>query len=144
MIMHVETFKSDVNIFTMDLTSQWPIIFSINVSSLILNISPIEIKRKMSKLSIKLKYCWVSDCCLMPSENFFNSIMAGTSYFLMRWWWCLLCTRPTCLVGFLWCQLTETQSIQLHTLSWFWTNQSLLLILNALCLAVTKYQCYLY
>jgi len=33
----------------------------------------------------------------MPSEQFFSYIMARTSYILMRWyWWCPLCTRPTC------------------------------------------------
>jgi len=26
--------------------------------------------------------------------------MARTSYILMKWWWCLLCTRPTGLLGF--------------------------------------------
>jgi hypothetical protein len=43
-------------------------------------------------------YHWVnkgvSDCCLMPIQQFFTYIMART----MRWWWGLLCTRPTCLV----------------------------------------------
>jgi len=28
----------------------------------------------------------------MPNEQFF---MARTSYILMKWWWCPLCTRPT-------------------------------------------------
>jgi hypothetical protein len=43
----------------------------------------------------------VSDCCLTPIRLFSSYIMTGTSYFLMRWWWCMFCTRPTCLVGFL-------------------------------------------
>jgi hypothetical protein len=39
--------------------------------------------------------------CLTPTQQFFNYIMARTSYFSMRWWWGPLCTRPTCLlVGF--------------------------------------------
>ena len=29
---------------------------------------------------------WVSDCCLMPSEQLFSFIMAITSYFLVKWW----------------------------------------------------------
>jgi hypothetical protein len=43
---------------------------------------------------------WMSDCCLTPVEQFFSCIMARTSYISMRWW-CLLCTRPTDLVGLL-------------------------------------------
>ena len=43
--------------------------------------------------------------CLMPSEQRFSYIMVRTSYNLMRW--CLLCSRPTRLVGFLQCQITE-------------------------------------
>jgi len=27
--------------------------------------------------------------------------MARKSYILMKWWWCLLCTRQTGLLGFL-------------------------------------------
>jgi len=26
--------------------------------------------------------------------------MTRTNYISMRWWWCLLCTRPTCWLGF--------------------------------------------
>jgi len=29
------------------------------------------------------------------NEQSFSYIMAITSYILMRWWWCPLCTRPT-------------------------------------------------
>ena len=40
----------------------------------------------------------VSECCLMPRKQLFRYIiMAGTSYISMRWWWNLLCTRPTLL-----------------------------------------------
>ena len=28
---------------------------------------------------------WVSDCCLMPNEQFFSYIMARTSYWYIRW-----------------------------------------------------------
>ena len=39
---------------------------------------------------------WVSNCCLMPSEQYFSHIMARTSYISIKWWWwCSLCTRPT-------------------------------------------------
>jgi hypothetical protein len=44
---------------------------------------------------------WLNNCCLMPTQQFFSYIMAGTSYFSMKWWWGLLCTIPTCWVGFL-------------------------------------------
>jgi len=37
----------------------------------------------------------VIDCCLTPNEQYFIYIIARTSHILMRWWWCLLCTRPT-------------------------------------------------
>jgi hypothetical protein len=43
---------------------------------------------------------WVSDCCLMPKEQFFIFIIERTSYISIKWW-CLLCTIPKCLVGFL-------------------------------------------
>ena len=35
---------------------------------------------------------------LMPSKQYVSYVMARTSYILMRWWWCLLCTKPTGLV----------------------------------------------
>ena len=66
---------------------------------------------------------WVSDCCLMPIQQFFSYIMARTSWFSMRWWWGLLCTRPTVLAGFL--------------------SFYLLFLLNAACLAEKQqYQFY--
>jgi len=37
----------------------------------------------------------------MPNEQFFSHIMARTIYILMKWWWCLLCTMPSCWVRFL-------------------------------------------
>jgi hypothetical protein len=46
---------------------------------------------------------WVSDCCLTQTQQFFSYmyIIARTSYFSMRWWWCPLCSRSTRIVGFL-------------------------------------------
>jgi hypothetical protein len=38
-----------------------------------------------------------------PLSNFLRYIMVRTNSFSMRWWWGLLYTRPTCLVGFLLC-----------------------------------------
>jgi hypothetical protein len=35
------------------------------------------------------------------TQQFFSYIMARTNLFSMKWWWGPLCTRPTCLVGFL-------------------------------------------
>jgi hypothetical protein len=32
----------------------------------------------------------MSDCCLMPTQQFFSYIMARTSQFSVRWWWGLL------------------------------------------------------
>jgi hypothetical protein len=58
----------------------------------------------------------------------------------MRWRWCLLCTRPT----FSWNLIVLVHlnncvriDMLLHseTLSWFQANQSLFLLLNAVCLA---------
>jgi hypothetical protein len=51
---------------------------------------------------------WVIDCCLAPTYQFFGSVMARTSKFSMRWWWGSLCFKPTRLVGYLKCYLTET------------------------------------
>ena len=51
---------------------------------------------------------WVSDCCLMPNQQFFSYIMARTSWFSMRWWWDPICTRPARLFGFLKCDITAT------------------------------------
>ena len=43
---------------------------------------------------------WVSDCCLTPSEQYLSCIMMRISDISMRWWGCLLYTRPTYVVGF--------------------------------------------
>ena len=47
---------------------------------------------------LQKRIVWVSDYCLMPSKQYVSYVMARTSYILMRWWWCLLCTKPTGLV----------------------------------------------
>jgi len=44
----------------------------------------------------------------MPNHQFFSYIMARTSQFSMRWWWCPRCSRPTRWVRFWLCQLIET------------------------------------
>ena len=85
---------------------------------------------------------WVSEwyCCLMSNQQFFNYFMARTNYISMRWWWCPLSTTPTCLVGFVFIVLAHwndspqvDMSPHTDTLSWYWANQSLLLLLNAVC-----------
>jgi len=43
----------------------------------------------------------MNDCCITSNEQFFIYIMVRTSYMLMRWCWCSLCTKPTCWVRFL-------------------------------------------
>jgi hypothetical protein len=60
----------------------------------------------------------------------------------MRWWWYLLCIRPPCLIGFFFIVLAHWNnnlqidiSIHSSTLSWFRANQSLLFLLNVVCLA---------
>jgi hypothetical protein len=85
---------------------------------------------------------WVSDCCCLTStKQFFSYIMARTSSFSMRWWWGLLCTRPT---PFHWIFIMQTHwnnslwvdmSPHSVTLSWYRANHSLLFLLNAMYLA---------
>ena len=38
-----------------------------------------------------------SYCCLTPHQKYFTYILERLHS--MKWWWCPLCTRPTCLVG---------------------------------------------
>ena len=56
----------------------------------------------------------------------------------MRWWWSFS-IRPTHWVGFLWYSSLKRKStgvsIRTETSFWFRANQSLLLLLNAACLA---------
>ena len=78
MIIYVETFNTNYIVFIdnaiMCLTSHWPIISSIRVSSLILTISLCEIKEKMSKLLIKytlmyLLNSWQCFIFIRPSRD---------------------------------------------------------------------------
>jgi hypothetical protein len=57
---------------------------------------------------------WVSDCCLTPTQQFFNYVMARTSWFSMRWIWGPLCNRLTCLVGFLLKQQSAGRHVAPH------------------------------
>jgi hypothetical protein len=57
---------------------------------------------------------------LTPREQLFSYIMVRTSYLLMRWWWCQLCTRTKH-------SKQIHMSLHLDTLSWFRANQFLLL-----------------
>jgi hypothetical protein len=54
----------------------------------------------------------------------------------MKWWWCPLYTWPTCLVG---SYLNNSPRIDMSfhsdTLNWLRSNQSLLLLFNAVCSA---------
>ena len=57
----------------------------------------------------------------------------------MKWWWCLLYTRPTCLLDFIviahWNNSPLADMLlHSHTLSWYQANQSLLLLPNVQCL----------
>jgi len=62
-----------------------------------------------------LEKSWrVSDCCLTPSEQFFSYIMARTTSFSMRWWWDLLCTKPTRLLDFHSARSLKQQSVDRH------------------------------
>jgi hypothetical protein len=86
-----------------------------------------------------LAHEWLSDCCLIPTRQFFSYIIGRTSKFSMRWWWGPLCTRPTCLVRFFivlahWNNSSRIDmSLHWKTLSWFRANQSLLILLNVAC-----------
>ena len=79
------------------------------------------------------KIKWVNGCCLTPIEQFFSNIMTRTSYFSMRWRWCLLSWIFIVLAH--WFKSPQGDIlINLDTLSWFWANQSFFLLFNAACL----------
>jgi len=59
----------------------------------------------------------VSDCCLMPIQQFFSYIMVRTSKFSMRRWWGRLCTRPTCFVCYYSASSLKQQSAGKHVAS---------------------------
>ena len=81
---------------------------------------------------------WVTDRCLMTSEQFFSHIMARTRYIQWRWW----CTSAPCLIRFFivlahWnSSLWVDMLLHSDTFSLFWVNQSLFLFLKAASLAV--------
>jgi serine/threonine protein kinase len=54
-----------------------------------------SISKNIFSVTIEL-FEWVSDCCLMPTQQFFSYIMARISQFSMRWWWDPLCTLISC------------------------------------------------
>ena len=74
-------------------------------------------------------------------SSFFSYIMERTIYISMRWLLSPLWTRPTLFVEIIivlshWSNSLQIgMSLHLDTLSWFKANQSLLLLLNAACLA---------
>ena len=84
---------------------------------------------------------WVSDCCLNPTQQCFNYIMARISKWSRRWWWCPLCTRLTHLCGCFIALAHWNNSPQIDILphsdilSWFRANHSLLFLLNNACLS---------
>ena len=72
------------------------------------------VKRNIAEIiqDIFFFYYWlinseqVSVFCLSSSQQFFSYIMVRIKFFLMGWWWCLLCSRPACWTGFLKCWLS--------------------------------------
>jgi hypothetical protein len=71
----------------------------------------------------------------------FRYIIAKTNYISMRWQWCLLCTRQTCLVEFsALAHWNNTSQVDMslnnsYTLFWFLAKLSFFLPLNAACIA---------
>ena len=70
----------------------------------------------------------MSDCCLMPTQQFFSYmyIMVKTCFFSIIWWWGSFCTRSTRL-SWIFIVLTPRIYMSFHsdTLSWFRGNQFL-------------------
>ena len=78
----------------------------------------------------------MSNCCLMSNEQFFSYIVVGTCFILMRWWWCPLCTRQVELDFYSASSLKQVRGCRpTDTLFWFWVKQTLLLLLDTVCLA---------
>ena len=84
----------------------------------------------------------VSEWLLFNTKwSFFFWLYHGENKLHSIRWWCPHCTRPTCLVGFflvlVHCNKSPWIDMSLHyaTLLRFRANQSLLLLLNAACLA---------
>jgi hypothetical protein len=83
---------------------------------------------------------WVGDCCSTPAKWAIFLLLYGENkrYISMRWWWYPLCTRAKRIFAVLvhW-KNTPRGDMSVHSdaLSWFRANQSLLLLLNDVCLA---------
>jgi hypothetical protein len=92
-----------VNIKTMKSTDTWQSVYQLTIclstDNLFINKKKL-ITTNINKTIVFLENDSVSDCCLMPIQQFFSYIMTRTSLFSMRWWWGPLCTRPTHWVVF--------------------------------------------
>jgi hypothetical protein len=77
----------------------WHLTICLSTDNLFINKKKL-ITTNINKTIVFLENDSVSDCCLMPIQQFFSYIMTRTSLFSMRWWWGPLCTRPTHWVVF--------------------------------------------
>ena len=90
---------------------------------------------------------WVSDCCLKPIQQFFSYIMTRTSQLNFQWDddddddddVCFVPDHTLCCIFIVLAHWNNSPRVDmtLHsdTLFWFRANQSLLFLLNAVCLA---------
>ena len=62
---------------------------------------------------------------LLFNATFFQLLHGENKFHTMKWWWCLLCTRP----------IRMDMMLHSDTLSWYRANQSLLLLRKAACWA---------
>ena len=91
---------------------------------------------------------WLSDCCLMPIQQFFSYSMSRTNYLFneMMMRSALFLTNTLSWIFIVlahWNNSTRVDmSLHSDTVSWFRANRSLLFFLNAACLAErsNKYQ----
>jgi hypothetical protein len=100
-------------------------------SKLLLNCPPQErptphIRPLLNCRRSSLTEGWVN-VVLKPTQIFFCFIIVKVIWFSMRWWWCVLCTRPTHLVGSYSASSLKQQSVNRHvsplkTLSCFWAK----------------------
>jgi hypothetical protein len=74
--------------------------------------SPIPPCTRIFVFMIRLTYT-VSGWVLFNTKwaSYVSYIMGRTSYFSMRWLWCLLCIRPTCSIRFSCVSLLNKQSL---------------------------------
>ena len=81
---------------------------------------------------------WVSEWLLFNAKWAIFRLYHGhgeNKLHSMKWWWCSLCSRSTCWVGFFFIAHWKNSprvdmSLHSDTLSWFRAKQSLLLLLN--------------